>query len=211
MRKRHIAPAQPPRRRAAPDAGRFLRGSSDEPFSRVVAVDRLRADVVNEITITADEDERAALARTDSLVRIDRLEGRFRVARHAAGVQVTGKVEAEIVQTCVVSLEPFPAVVREPVDVRFVPEAEVDALEAAFARSSGDAFADVADAADFPDPIIDGRIDLGALASEFLALGLDPHPRKPGATFAAEAAAADAGDATNVSPFVVLRPRGEKT
>ena len=36
---------------------------------------------------------------------------------------------------------------------------------------------------DEPDPIIGGKIDLGALAAEFFALGLDPWPRKPGAAF----------------------------
>ena len=33
------------------------------------------------------------------------------------------------------------------------------------------------------EPLIGGSIDLGALATEFLILGLDPYPRKPGATF----------------------------
>jgi hypothetical protein len=59
---------------------------------------------------------------------------------------------------------------------------------------------------DPPDPIIDGRIDLGALAAEFLALGLDPYPRKPGAAF-------DLGEAEpeRESPFAALaRLRGEK-
>jgi hypothetical protein len=37
---------------------------------------------------------------------------------------------------------------------------------------------------DPPDTIIDGKIDLGALAAEFMALGLDPYPRKPGVAFA---------------------------
>lgn len=36
---------------------------------------------------------------------------------------------------------------------------------------------------DEPDPIIDGKVDLGVLAAEFFALGLDPYPRKPGASF----------------------------
>ena len=36
---------------------------------------------------------------------------------------------------------------------------------------------------DPPDPIIDGKIDLGALLVEFVALGLDPFPRKPGVVF----------------------------
>ena len=33
------------------------------------------------------------------------------------------------------------------------------------------------------DPIMNGQIDLGALAAEFLALNLDLYPRKPGVTF----------------------------
>ena len=41
------------------------------------------------------------------------------------------------------------------------------------------------DEEDPPDPIVDGKVDLGALAAEFLALALDPYPRKPGAEFAA--------------------------
>ena len=40
---------------------------------------------------------------------------------------------------------------------------------------------------DDPDPVIDGKIDLGALAAEFFALGLDPYPRKPGVEFVAPA------------------------
>ena len=52
---------------------------------------------------------------------------------------------------------------------------------------------------DEPDPIVDGKIDLGALAAEFLALGLDPYPRKPGAEFAAPVAEED-----DDSPFAPL-------
>ena len=44
---------------------------------------------------------------------------------------------------------------------------------------------------DEPDPLIDGKIDLGALAAEFFALGLDPYPRKPGVSFEAPEDAAD--------------------
>ena len=43
------------------------------------------------------------------------------------------------------------------------------------------------DEEDEPDPVVDGKIDLGALASEFFALGLDPYPRKPGAVFVEDA------------------------
>lgn len=207
MPRKPPTPPKPPPRKASTGP---QRDPAAGPLSRIVMVDRLRVDIVTEMTVTADADERAALAEINGLERVDRLEGRFRIARQAGGVQVTGEVEAEVVQTCVVSLEPFPAVVREPVDVRFAPEAEVDALEAAAARRSGDGLEDVADLADVPDPIIDGRIDIGVLTAEFLSLGLDPHPRKPGAVFAAETDAEESEAASKVSPFAALRGRAAK-
>ena len=57
---------------------------------------------------------------------------------------------------------------------------------------------------DEPDPIIDGKIDLGALAAEFFALGLDPYPRKPGATFE-ESTESEPAD----SPFSALAKRAK--
>jgi hypothetical protein len=37
--------------------------------------------------------------------------------------------------------------------------------------------------------LVGGVVDLGAVATEFLTLGIDPYPRKPGAEFAAPPAA----------------------
>jgi len=93
---------------------------------------------------------------------------------------VTGEVHAEITQVCVVSLEPFAASVDEPVDVRFVP---VEVAERARRAREDDAEIVEVGGEDPPDPIVDGKIDLGALAAEFFALGLDPYPRKPGVAF----------------------------
>ena len=39
------------------------------------------------------------------------------------------------------------------------------------------------ESADETEPLIGGLVDLGALAIEFLILGLDPYPRRPGAVF----------------------------
>ena len=57
---------------------------------------------------------------------------------------------------------------------------------------------------DAPDPIVDGQIDLGALAAEFMLLGLDPYPRKPGVEFAPPSEQ-DAQD----TPFARLADRAE--
>jgi uncharacterized metal-binding protein YceD (DUF177 family) len=123
------------------------------------------------MTVEATEEERAALAGDFDLPVIHALSGRFRLTGSPALVRVTGRVEASITQTCVVTLEPFDSRIEEDVEVDF-------AVPGAASRPS-----DPEGGADAPDEIVDGRIDLGALTAEFLALGLDPYPRKPGVAF----------------------------
>ena len=43
-----------------------------------------------------------------------------------------------------------------------------------------------------PEPLIDGTVDLGAIATEFLVLGIDPYPRKADVEFKPPQVAADA-------------------
>jgi uncharacterized metal-binding protein YceD (DUF177 family) len=150
------------------------------PFSRRVRVDALPAEGRSQ-TIEASPDERATLAALNRLPAIASLAATFAMRRSGrGGVRVTGEVHAEVTQVCVVSLEPFAATVDEPVDVRFAP-AE-DARPPRRDVDDGDEIVEVG-GEDPPDPIVDGKIDLGALAAEFLALGLDPYPRKPGVAF----------------------------
>ena len=55
------------------------------------------------------------------------------------------------------------------------------------------------DADEPPEPLQDGVVDLGAVATEFLLLGIDPYPRKPDAVFDAP----PAGDPAD-KPFAAL-------
>ena len=142
------------------------------PLSRPKAVERLLKDR-GEVTVEASPEECAALAADFGVPAIRGLVGRFRLSGSLARLHVAGSVEATVTQTCTVSLDPFEAPVREEVDVDF---------------SDGDVVADAlagaeAETLDLPDPIVNGRIDFGVLAAEFLALGLDPYPRKPGIAF----------------------------
>ena len=53
---------------------------------------------------------------------------------------------------------------------------------------------------DPPEPVEDGHIDLGAVAAEFLALGLDPYPRKPGIAFSGDGLVAEQDEAPEEKP-----------
>ena len=78
-------------------------------------------------------------------------------------------------QNCVVTLEPIESEIDEAVDLVFLPEA-------ATAPDAGGRCSAV-EADDPPETLQDGMVDLGAVATEFLLLGIDPYPRKPGAVF----------------------------
>jgi uncharacterized metal-binding protein YceD (DUF177 family) len=138
---------------------------TDNEFSRVVRVEPLPRDGI-EMDIEADATEREKLAALNGLPAIAHFSASFRIKKWMRGVEVEGELSARVTQTCVVSLEPFEIDIEEPIDVRFLPGAPADSIEE-----------------DAPDPLVDGRIDLGAIASEFLTLSLDPYPRKPGVAF----------------------------
>ena len=148
-------------------------------FSRLVRVDALPREG-QAVTIEATPAEREELASFYRLPAIAVLTATLRLDPWGrGGARVTGAVHGELTQVCVVSLEPFPATVDEDVDVRFAPQTAANSRSTAIEETQTFSLADE----DEPDPVIDGKIDLGALAAEFFALGLDPYPRKPGAAF----------------------------
>jgi hypothetical protein len=167
-----------------------------EPFSRVIRVDTLPKDGET-VTIEANPSERAALAAFLRLPSIEALSATLTVKRAAkGGARVIGVVHGELTQTCVVTLEPFPAAVEEEVDVRFAPHDEERDRRPPHDEPETFSMTDE----DEPDPIVDGKIDLGALAAEFFALGLDPYPRKPGVEFVQPPE-----PEAETTPFAVLR------
>jgi hypothetical protein len=171
------------------------------PLTRIVRIDALPKEGQT-VTIEARAPEREALARLYDLPAIAALTATLRVEPTGrGGARVTGVVRGELAQVCVVTLEPFAATVEEAVDVRFAPVTEEDSARRTARETLTLSLADEDD----PDPVVDGRIDLGALTAEFFALGLDPYPRKPGVEFVSppEPARSD-------SPFAVLSARQAK-
>jgi hypothetical protein len=169
---------------------------SDLPFSRLLEVDNLPEPSLL-VTVEADRSECDLLAKQVGIAAVDALTATFKVQREGVtGVRLSGEIRARVEQTCVVSLEIFAADIVEPVDVHFLPQVELRDW-----TSPVDRFDPLSDV-DPPDPIIEGKIDLGQIAAEFLALGLDPYPRKPGAEFSYEEKLPHDGDE---SVFAVLQ------
>jgi hypothetical protein len=171
-------------------------------FSHLVNVDEVPEQGLD-LTVAADPATRQALAAANGLAGLDRLEADFHVARQGlAAFNVTGSLRSRVTQICVLSLEPFDTEMVEEIDVDFAPPAAA-ALAAARAAAGGATVAE----RDPPDPIIDGMIDVGALAAEFLALGLDPYPKKPGVEFVPIALPEDKDE----KPFDVLKKLSDRS
>ncbi|MFM9858273.1 DUF177 domain-containing protein [Pseudoxanthobacter sp. M-2] len=143
------------------------------PLSRPVDVRRLARDG-DILMIDADAGERAALARDLGIPAIERLHAEITVTPARGGARVRGHVSATVVQTCVVTLDPFETAIEEDIDLRFKRQAA--------AAPTGEIDLD-ASGPDGPEPLEGDIIDVGALAAEHLALGLDLYPRKPGVAF----------------------------
>jgi uncharacterized metal-binding protein YceD (DUF177 family) len=144
-------------------------------FSRLERIDTI-GEGERTITITANETERAALAKRFDLISVDRLEARLAVRRDAAGVVARGTVRAAVVQACSVTDDALPVSIEEPIALRFV-DHEPDSEEIELDPDALDTM------------VFDGAaVDLGEAAAETMALSLDPFPRGPNAAAALKAA-----------------------
>jgi hypothetical protein len=132
------------------------------------------------VLIAADEAQRLALAAEYDLLSVENYRAELLVApwkRH--GVKVTGRVEADITQACVVTLDPVAAHIDEEVEGLFLPD---DSKLGRLGFEGGGEILLAAEGPDSPETFHGDTIDVGALAEQFFGMAIDPYPRKPGAS-----------------------------
>jgi uncharacterized metal-binding protein YceD (DUF177 family) len=165
------------------------------PWRAVVTVAQI-PDTGLHRDIEADQAARAAMAEAAGLREMPAAHASFDLALTSGGrVHVTGRVQARIGQTCVVTLDPIDNEIDEAVDLIFVPAEQLPEID-----HSGEDGPD-GDAADELEPIENGVIDLGRLATDVLYLAIDPYPRKAGAVFEPQVEASAPED----HPFAALK------
>ncbi len=179
-----------------------MKKNEDTPFSYPVKVGHISANPV-EVTISANAEERAGLAKLWSILDVKALSATFEVRRWKRdGVRLKGRVTADIVQACVVTLDPVESHIDEPVEVVFVPEGSKLA-RLPLSSESGEMLLDP-DGPDAPEIFTGDSIDAGEVAAEHVALAIDPYPRKSQVDFAGHIESTDKDD-RKPSPFAVLK------
>lgn len=162
--------------------------SPQPPLSDIIRVNEIANGVTRRIQ--PDEAVRRRIARDLDLISLDEFDAELTVAPSMIGWRLSGRLQAEAVQACGLTLEPLPVSIDERFSIDLVEAAPVANDEVEIELSIDD---------DSPDVIENGRIDLGHYALEQLVLALDPFPRKPGAEFV------QPDEPAEISPFAVLK------
>jgi uncharacterized metal-binding protein YceD (DUF177 family) len=167
--------------------------SEGHGFKRTISVSKI-GDAGLQQTVAARAEEFSAIARYLELAGLKSLTAEVSLERwRGRGVRLTGTLIADVVQTCVVTLDPVDAHVEAAFERRFLPpeklRAEVEDVTEVFVDPTAE---------DPPEPL-GHEIDLGEIVVEELALNLDPYPRKPGVEFRGD----DHAEARE-NPFAVL-------
>lgn len=172
-------------------------------FSRFVQVDAIGADGAV-LALHADAGERAALAQRLGLQSMANLRVDVSLRRTAVGlVRLNVDFSANVVQSCVVTLEP---VVKQVAD-RFSLLCEGEKDRGKKDDAEGEVFVDPF-GEDPIEPLDDGRIDVGELVAQHLSLSIDPYPRSAGIEFGTvmEGVGKDGADTSpdGENPFAAL-------
>ena len=166
-------------------------------LSRTLRVDDIRDGASGEIAVIKAEMD--AIARMLDLVALERLTFTYRLDHGGGGrLHLTGNLHANVTQTCVVSLDPVEASLDVPVEVEFWPAALIEDLE----RSAGEEGS--LGLLDWPEAVMDGRIDLGPVVYETLATALEPYPKREGVSFDWSQGPSEEAGSAKSGPFAAL-------
>jgi uncharacterized metal-binding protein YceD (DUF177 family) len=134
------------------------------------------------------------IAKDLHILRLNHLEYDALITREKEGLRVVGKLKAKLEQACSLTLEPVLETVSEEFDITFLPDAP-DPAEVFEMPEDIEAFLASEDP---PEPLINNQVNLYEILCEFIALGLNPFPRKEGAVFI------NPQEESGISPFAAL-------
>jgi hypothetical protein len=152
------------------------------------------------VTITADQAQRAAIAKWSGVLSLEKLEARVEIKKLGPShYGLDFVLEGAVTQACVVTLEPVPALIER----RFSRELHFTGPvrhKPATADSVPDLVLDSAEE-EGPEEIESLHYDLAGPVLEEYILSLEPYPRRPGVEFAPQIEPSDRPE----SPFAVLK------
>jgi len=176
---------------------------AEKELSILVEAERIGPEGLH-YSVTATPAQCLALARRFGILKILSLSGEVDLNQDSqiGHYRLQASLRAEVEQACIVSLEPVQEQISETFE-RFYARPEL--IEASPEPDPDEDLADWLDpdAVDPPDPLENGRIDIGEALAEELALSLNPYPRRPDATLP-KAYVQEVPETATIKPFAAL-------
>jgi uncharacterized metal-binding protein YceD (DUF177 family) len=166
------------------------------PLTRFYDLDRM-SPAGDEVAISASADELVRLAEWAGVERVTTFSASIALKRLSpVRYRYEGQLIADLVQNCVVTLEPVVTHVERTVS------RELHRVKEASDDRDGGGMVTLTEAEDeVPEEIQSPHFDLGAPLREELSLAVDPYPRAPGVVFEAP----EDRENPDESPFAVLK------
>lgn len=143
-------------------------------------VERANPTKTEPIVREAGNAERALIANALAIPGCSRFTASYTIAAINRGrFRVTGEISADLVRTCVVTLDDFEQTLDVPFEIEFWP---ADQLATANPEQGSQREVEIdALSGEDPEPIVNGRLEIGPLLYQFVAAEMDPFPRHPDA------------------------------
>lgn len=153
-------------------------------WSYSIKADKITADV-SVYEFRASEQESKDLARRLGLVSIDSVEASVKAKRedNKRTIRIEGTIIAHVVQNCVVSGDEIEQNIEDNFEAFYAEPNDVVLLSKVRHERQGNmegAEQPIMEERDDPEAIVDGMIDLGELAAQYLSLAVNPYAHKEG-------------------------------
>ncbi len=140
------------------------------------------------LTIAPDALACGRLSQRLGVESVDALEADIRVSHHAGEMSyyIKGEIRADVTQACVVTLEPVHSHIEDDFEAWYAdPEVAVSITKARHEKlnEKGHGELPILDEKDDPEALIEGKIDLGELVTQYLSLSINPYPHAEGVEF----------------------------
>ncbi len=140
------------------------------------------------LSISPSDEEMSSIANRLGIEGISALKADMEIRRNPGNmvIHVSGRITARVAQKCVVTLDTVEEDVDTPFEGWFADKTQALSFtkakrERELEKQKGEQ--PILSEEEDPEPIIDGKIDIGELVVQYLSLGLNPYPRKEGASY----------------------------
>ena len=165
-------------------------------FSRILDVNAV-GNAVKEHKLIAKPEERKALTKRFGVLHISLFEVIYVVEKISNKTfKISGRLKAELEQPCIVTSKPIQEKIDEEFDVVLRPRNPdsnpIDDLDLSALNAKDEEEIELAPS---------GKIDMGEVVTQYLALSLNPYPRHEGSEFSDK----DSKKTSKTNPFDILK------